>query len=235
MLRAVKEASDAIQEGITIKNEYYLAGYSQGGWATMALHNALEKEYADEFLLKGSACGAGPYDMMYLFKNMVNAETYPMPSYIAYIINAYSAYGQFTNGVSEILKAPYDENLSNLFDGTQDLDDINSQLTTTISDLFTAGFIAGFETDAAYQSVRDAMEENSIQPYKTNIPLYLFHGGGDTQVSPLVTGYFYDGMISAGTSAGLITKTILPELDHGDASVPGLIDGFIFLTSLMKK
>ena len=64
MLRAVKETTSHSEfEGKGIKDEYYLFGYSQGGWATLATHKALELDYHDEFDLAGSFCGAGPYNI----------------------------------------------------------------------------------------------------------------------------------------------------------------------------
>lgn len=45
MLRAIKEGSDTEIPGISIKNEYYLPGYSQGGWATLCLHKAMELDH----------------------------------------------------------------------------------------------------------------------------------------------------------------------------------------------
>ena len=66
MLYAAKELVASELPGITMKNEYYLLGYSQGGWATLALHKALELDYSNDFNLKGSACGAGPYNISLL-------------------------------------------------------------------------------------------------------------------------------------------------------------------------
>ena len=47
------------------KNEYYLLGYSQGGWATLSLHNSMELDYPDEFNLSGSAEDAVQVHMIY--------------------------------------------------------------------------------------------------------------------------------------------------------------------------
>ena len=82
LLYAAKEIAGSEFPEITIKNEYYLLGYSQGGWATLALHKALELDYSNDFNLKGSSCGAGPYDILKLLEGMVNAPTYPMPVYL---------------------------------------------------------------------------------------------------------------------------------------------------------
>lgn len=106
MLYATKELASSEIPGITLKDEYYLLGYSQGGWATLALHKALELDYSTDFNLKGSVCGAGPYNISLLMQNMLSAPTYSMPVYLGYILNAYTYYNQFTNPISDIFKDP---------------------------------------------------------------------------------------------------------------------------------
>ncbi|MDP2423853.1 MAG: alpha/beta fold hydrolase [Bacteroidales bacterium] len=232
LLRATEEAAGNEIKDIEVKNEYYCIGYSQGGWATMAMHYALEKQYQNDFKLKGSACGAGPYDINFLFSNMIGAPTYPMPIYIGYIVNAYSAYNQFTNPVSDILNEPYASRLSSLFNGKNDFNQINAQLTTSVSGLITSAFLTGYATNTKYESVRNAMTSNSISAWRTEKPLYMFHGGSDTQVNPQVTEYFYNRMITAGSTTANVKKEILAGLDHGDASIPGLIKGLVFINNL---
>jgi pimeloyl-ACP methyl ester carboxylesterase len=232
MLFAARELDSGELPDLVIKNELYLMGYSQGGWATLSLHKALEQDYRAEFNLKGSACGAGPYNLNLLFDGMTNISTYPMPVYIGYIINAYSAYDQFTNPVSDILNEPYASRLGSLYNGTLTSDQINNQLTTSIPDLFTSDFLSGFESEAKYSSVRTSLTENSITAWNTSVPLFLIHGGGDTSVNPLTTESIYNGMIQAGTSTEICKKEIIPDLDHGDAVVPAMIKGLSFIMSL---
>jgi len=76
------------------------------------------------------------------------------------------------------------------------------------------------------------MVRNSISGYKTTKRLLLVHGGSDTQVNPLVTDFFYNEMIKAGTSATTCTKEIFPGLDHGDGAVPSVIRGLKFIKSI---
>jgi pimeloyl-ACP methyl ester carboxylesterase len=232
MLFAAKEMAGEELPEITIKDAVYLMGYSQGGWATLALHKALELDYTDQFNLKGSVCGAGPYDLNLLFNGMTSITTYPMPVYIGYIINAYSAYDQFDNPVSDILKEPFSSRLAGLYNGTLTFDQINSQLTTSISDLFTSDFLSGYETYPKYASVRNSLTENSITAWKTEVPLLLIHGGGDTSVNPLTTENLYNAMLEAGTSGEICKKEIIPDLDHGDAVVPAMVSGLLFINNL---
>jgi pimeloyl-ACP methyl ester carboxylesterase len=232
MLYAVKEMVPEDFPDLTIKDELYLMGYSQGGWATLALHKAMEQSYFVDYYLKGSVCGAGPYNLNLIFERMAGIETYPMPVYLGYIINAFSVYNQFTNPVSDILKEPYATLLPDLYKGTLSSDQINSQLTTSVSGLFTSGFLSGFTTDEKYATVRSSLTDNSIASWNTSIPLFLIHGGGDTSVDPQSTENIYNDMIQSGTSAQIIKKEILPGLDHGDAVIPAMIKGVQFIISL---
>lgn len=235
MFRAVDEVQSTKFPGITLKNEYYLLGYSQGGWATMSLHRDLEINHSLEFNLAGSVCGAGPYDMHNLFLGMASLSIYPMPSYLGYIINAYSEYDQFNNDVSEILNEPYASVLSSLFNGTLTLSQINEQLTTSVPGLLTQEFISGFAGSTTYSTVRQGLIRNSISPWNTQKPVLLVHGSGDTHVNVSTTETLYTAMINAGTSPSMLTKMIFPGLDHGDAVIPCMTEGLNFLINIRDK
>lgn len=232
MFFATKELDATALPDISALNEYYLVGYSQGGWATMALHKALELDFSNDFNLEGSVCGAGPYDIGLLFSGMVNVTNYPMPVYLGYIFNAYSAYGQITNPVTDIFKEPYASRISTLFNGTKSSDQINAQLTTSIPNLLNASFITGYNTSDKYSSVRKAFSDNSIVAWRTNKPLMMIHGGSDTQVNPITTETMYNSMIQAGTSPDICRKVIIPGADHGDGIIPAMIEGINFLLAL---
>ena len=235
MLYAVKELTNSELPGIKLRDEFYLLGYSQGGWATLALHKALETDYYDDFNLIGSACGAGPYNIFLLMQGMLDAATYPMPVYIGYILHAYISYNQFSNPITDILKEPYATRLSSLYTGLLNSDQINNQLSTSISDLITPEFLSGYTSSPEYSTVREAMNNNSITAWHTYKPLLLIHGGNDTRVNPVSTENMYSEMIQAGTSQDICKKVIIPNVDHGDGVVPSMIEGILFLINLGKS
>jgi pimeloyl-ACP methyl ester carboxylesterase len=232
LLYSVKEMVDSEFPGLTLKNEYYLLGYSQGGWATLALHKSLEQNYNADFNLSGSSCGAGPYDLQQLLQGMINKSTYPMPVYLAYIVHAYSAYNQFTNPATDIFSEPYASRINLLFTGLLSSDQINNQLTTSVADLINADFLSGFTTSVKYSSVRSALINNSVAAWHTYKPVLLVHGGNDTQVDLISTENMYNAMIQAGTSQDIIKKTIVQGVDHGDGAIPCMIKGILFLNDL---
>ena len=235
MFYAAEEFDRSELPDISIKNDYYLIGYSQGGWATMTLHKALEQDFSSDFNLRGSVCAAGPYDISLLFSEMVNVTTYPMPVYIGYIFNAYSSYQQITNHVTDIFNEPYASRISTLYNGNMSFDQINAQLSTSVSTLFNPSFISGFQTADKYSSVRKAFKDNSIEAWHTYKPMLLVHGENDTQVNPLTTDAMYDDMIQSGTSAGIIEKEIIPGVDHSDGVLPAMLLGIQFLYELKES
>lgn len=232
LLYTVKETGSIEFPGITIKNEYFLLGYSQGGWATMALHKSLELEYQSDFNLEGSSCGAGPYNISLLLNNIVSKTNYPMPVYLAYIMNAYTSYDQFTNPATDIFNEPYASRLSTLFTGSLNSGQINDQLTTSVSGLLTPDFRSGFGASPKFASVRTSLINNSVEAWHTSIPVLLTHGANDTQVDPISTENMYNAMISAGTSAEIVKKEVVPGFDHGDGAIPCMIKGILFLNNL---
>ncbi len=229
---AVKELALSDLEGVNLINEYYLLGYSQGGWATLALHKALETEYSEDFDLIGSACGAGPYNIYLLLEDMINETTYPMPVYLGYIVNAYTVYDQFTNSVNEIFNEPYDAMISTLYNGMLTSSEINDQLTTSIPDLLNPDFLSGFSSSPDYSSVRDALGSNSIPAWHSYKPLILLHGADDQDVNPISTENIYSALIEAGTSEDLCTKVIIPDADHSSGIIPAMTQGILFLNDL---
>lgn len=232
LLYTVKEMDPTELPDVSVKNEHYLMGYSQGGWSTLQLHKALETNYKSDFNLKGSCCGAGPYNIYLLLQEMVGSPTYPMPVYTGYILNAYTAYHQFTNPVSDILNEPYASRIPNLFRGQFSSGQINGQLTTSITSLITSDFLSGFASSAKYATVRDALNRNSISGWHTNIPLLLIHGQNDTHVNVSATENMYTAMIQSGTSTDIIKKVIIPGADHGSGLAPAMIQGFVFLDAI---
>jgi len=221
MYRAIKEMMEDNPSAGILKDTY-LMGYSQGGWATMALKKEMETSLSAEFTLKASACGAGPYDLNLISKNILEQETYPMPYFMAYVIHSYIRAGEIDITWSDIFKPAFsgDNYIPDLFDGTKSEDYINSKLSTKISDLFTDDLVSNFTTGGKYASLRAALTNNSVAAWKTASPVLLIHGLGDTFVTPAVSENLYNDFLAKGTAADSVTYLPIPGLDHREAVIP---------------
>ncbi|HDR89150.1 MAG TPA: alpha/beta fold hydrolase [Bacteroidetes bacterium] len=228
MLRAVNEFWEDIPTGITPLNSYYLTGYSQGGWSTLALLKALENEYKQEFQVTACACGAGPYDMHYFHDEVMSLEEYPSPGFLAYVSKAYIDHGIIDKKLNDLFQPSYATTIPQLFDGYHSIDEIHAALTTHLGDLFIPAYREGYLTDPDYADIRSALEENSVPAWHTEIPLLLVHGGEDDYVPTMLTHRLYDQMIQEGTSPSTCSKIILEGKNHGEGIVPASLQGLLF-------
>jgi pimeloyl-ACP methyl ester carboxylesterase len=221
MFRATKELMKDYPT-TAISNEVYLIGYSQGGWATMALKKEIETNLSSEFTLKATSCGAGPYDLSFICGKIISQTNYPMPYFMGYVMNSYIKSGEVSLTYTDIFSSAYagTNYISDLYDGNKNSDYINSKLTTTVSELFTSDLKSNFATSDKYATLRTALTNNSVTAWKTTSPLLLVHGLGDTFVTPTVSNNIYLDFLVKGTATDIINYVPIPLLDHRDAVIP---------------
>lgn len=213
MQRATKELIKNYLR-IDVSDDLYIAGYSQGGWATMQVQKAIEENFSTIFDLKASACGAGPYDLNYINEYVLGLDEYPMPYFLGYIFNSYYNLEEITTPIEDIFQEPYADKIPLLYDGTKAGEEINGELTTKIPMLFTPNFIENFDTDENFQSVNASLEKNSISAWQTTTPTMLLHGTEDTFVPPTITNKIHQDFLSEGLGVNDIILVPLQGEDH---------------------
>ena len=228
MLCSLEEFDEDIAKDITVSNNYFLLGYSQGGWATLALLEELDKNYKPEFSVKAASCGAGPYDLNYFNAYVLGLAQYPMPVFLGYISNAYAEYNLFSNSLSDLFNEPYATLIPGLYDGMHASDQINDQLNVNIDQLFKAAYISGYSTSTVYQSVRNALISNSIEGWNTSVPLLFLHGTDDDYVVPALSERMHAAMLDAGSNSLTCRYVTMPDLNHSEGIVPAGLAGLAF-------
>jgi pimeloyl-ACP methyl ester carboxylesterase len=234
MLRAVKEFGG--QDKIVAKptSDLYIFGYSQGGWSTMQLQKAIEKNYSTEFNLKASSCAAGPYSIGYM-NEFISAKTdYPMPYFLTYLLNAYIATGLITNPISDFIQAPYAAKIAGLYDGKHSGGTINSELTTKMATLLTAEYRTGFATDAKFAGIRSAFIANSIEPWLITTPTRLYHGGNDEFIPVSLSQKMLADFKAKGVTDDKIKLVIVPAVDHQLGVIPVGFQTILWFLELKK-
>jgi len=148
LIRACRELmNDTLH--ISDNGQLFLAGYSQGGHATMATHKYIEdNNLNNEFKIIGSAPGAGPYDLSGAQAEMVFLNpAYPRQGYIIYLLFALNNIYQnlFTNP-SEVLKSPYDVSIPPYLNGNYNMTQLNNALPDSLHE---------YLQDSIYQMILD--------------------------------------------------------------------------------
>lgn len=218
LLKAAKEL--AAVKGVNFNTKLFLAGYSQGGCATLSAHRALENKPIDGISLIASFPAAGGYDLLGLQRIVFGLQTYDQPSFIGYILSAYKDFYAMNDIYSTILQPAYAAKIDGLYDGKHSLTNINSALTPSIPDLITADARTSFETLAKFQPTVDALKKNSLTDWKPAKAIYFYHGDADTTVPYQTTTDTRNSMIKAGASPDLIKISVISGADHNTAIAP---------------
>ena len=118
MLLAVKSFMGKQFPNLQLKQKLFLAGYSEGGYATMALHRELDMNTYDLPAVTAAAYLDGPYSLskVMLDKLMAN-QPFPVLYFAPYLLVAldrtYNIYGD----ASEYMAFPYDMSVAPLITG----------------------------------------------------------------------------------------------------------------------
>ncbi|MCF7823448.1 MAG: lipase family protein [Candidatus Marinimicrobia bacterium] len=178
MIRATR--IHACQSELLLSDRLFLAGYSEGGYVTLATQQAIEMDYADEFQLTAVAPMAGPYDLLGSTETMLKRKTYDNPSYLAYLVTAYNDIYEWDR-LAEIFEEPFASRIPRLFNGNYSGSDIHDSLTTEIDSLFQEQFRVSFLTGNETQ-IEAALIENSPLNWGPIAPVRLYHGTSDSTV-----------------------------------------------------
>jgi pimeloyl-ACP methyl ester carboxylesterase len=222
MLRAAKEFLKG-QTDIKWDEKLYVAGYSEGGFATMSLQRKIEEEASSEFNLRASSCGAGAYDKTAFMKYVINTKTDGVASYNSlylwvlltydriYKLNKPASY-YFTNEYAAKITAS-GENVSIPVSFHLSL---NDSFKKALNDGDDKGFI-------------DAIGDNDVYKFKPKTPTRLYHGDSDPLVFYFNSVNAYNAMKAQGaTNVQLIT---VPRGTHSSSIYTFLLGTLDFFTN----
>ncbi len=217
MLKAVKELCTELDVALT--GEYYLTGYSEGGYATLALQKEIEQNYAAEFPLTAVSAGAGAYDLRGTLDIFLSQPVLQHPPYVCFLLTAYNHVYDWARDLDEMFQSPYSERLQNgLLEGDYSYSSINNQLTGVVADLFQPAFLAELVGDGELE-LKQALQDNSLhQGWVPKAPLRLYHGTADTTVPPHNSEIAANNFIIAGATD--IEYISFPYFSHDTAILP---------------
>jgi len=207
MLKAAAEF--ARQKNLQFNGKLFLAGYSEGGYATMGAHKAIESDGLDGFNLIASFPGAGAYDLTGMQKHIFSLQDYDDPHYLAYMARAYQIEYDEDDLLTDFFKEPYASRIPALFDGQKGADEINAQLTSKISDLIQEDMLNNIHTNPNYDYLENAFVENSLTDWSPKIQMFMYHGLSDATVPYQNSVDTYNKLLANGTSTGILTLTPL--------------------------
>ena len=198
MLRAAREF--LADNNVAWNGRLFLAGYSEGGYATMALQKKIEEETGSEFNLVASSCGAGAYDKTAFMREIINNQTSGVASinrlYI-WVLQTYDRIYGLNRPMSFYFKEPYAAQINQY--------GINANIGVSLNQAFTDSFKQGIN-DGTDKAFVDAVADNNIYDWKPRTPTRLYHGDADNTV-------FYLNSVNANEAMqkrGATNVTLVP-------------------------
>ena len=216
------------EEGITLNGDLYLGGYSEGGYATLAVQKEIEKQFSFEFEIVANAPQAGPYDLHETVKYLIGFEKYPEPTFLAYMVTAYNdVYGW--NRLEDFFLDPYAGQMEQLFDGNHTNSEIKNSLPEEISLLFKESFIIGYLSGSETEFI-NAVKENTLLNWTPLAPVQFYHSNAD-EIVP------YQNSLTAlenlqthgGSEVSLVT---IDGMKHAEAALTAISQMTVWFDSL---
>ncbi len=208
LITAARSLAEA--RGTPWPEDLLLAGFSQGGHATVALQRALEAEPLPATRLLGVAAGSAPFDLARVsFPYALAGHSRDHSAYLAWLVHGLAtAEGR---ALGETLREPWASRVPGLLDGAFDEDD----LPRDPRELFTAAFLAAH--DAGEETwLHRALAANSTHDFAPRAPLRVYFGSEDETVTPQDAAWAVAAMRSRG---GDVERFDVGPHDHKDAAL----------------
>ena len=221
MLRAAKEFIK--KEKIKWNESLYVGGYSEGGYATMALQKKIEEEASSEFNLKASSCGAGAYNKTLSFKTLASVASDGDPTHNAsyiWVLLTYDSIYKLNRPMTSYFIEPYATQIQK--------DKQNTRITISFNKILSEAIKKGL-ADGTDTAVLNGVKDNDIFDWKPKTPTLLSHGDKDTYVPYFNTQTAYDAMIKRGATTVKLNK--IAGGDHGSSVQQFLLDTITFFAT----
>lgn len=156
----------------------FLAGFSEGGWASLAALRILESEGKP---VLGSAQVAGAYDLRRV--SLPAALKGGAPSHSLYL--AYAAWGQaayYDHPLDSVLTPEYAAIVERLFAGAKPKEILRT-LPQDPRTMFNQAFLDAFDRNQAHWYL-DSFAANSLVDVTPHAPVRLYYGSKDLDVVP---------------------------------------------------
>jgi hypothetical protein len=241
LLLATKEHVQAKQD-LCWSEEVFLAGYSQGGFVTIAVAQELENnnKYADELPLKAVAPCSGPYSLADTMRFlMLREETFKEGGYfIPMAIRGFNAqYGDsFANGLFTKERAfkPEFQGLWDLVDGHHTPEEVNALMPDIPRHCLSEELLAQLG-DPESQGFK-ALLENEVLNWQPQVPVHLYSSPNDETVPFDNSIRAFEAMKQHSNDVALVPTFSIPfgTLVHIEAYIPTILTANTWLTTMRK-
>ncbi len=162
---------------IDFNQQLFLAGYSEGAYATAALQQALEKRTDLPFSLTATSLGSGAYNLKATFEYFTAdiTQSFGCTPCNAFLLQSFNEVYTIGHPLTHYFQSPYANLIEEgLFLGAYDAAGIAQQLPADAAQLFNPVFILNYY-NGAETAWENALDINSIHQWQPNHPTLVTH------------------------------------------------------------
>jgi len=228
MIDFIHASEEFIQKRkIQVNGKKFITGYSEGGYIALAALKMIEEKPVEGLTIEATSVGAGGYNLVNLLNKIIidGSGSYSAPCDLALLIYSYNAMYDWNRPLTDFFQEPYAGNMPDLLSGKYTREEINTQLTESLEDLFNPVFLDNLKNNGETALI-SALNENSVDNWAPKGKLMLFHNRYDQLIPFSDTMETYQKMLFNGAQNVMLRDTSDVE-SHFDSAT-----AFVIITSL---
>ncbi len=218
------------KQNTAISSRLFLAGYSEGGYVTMAAQQEIETNPLHQLTVTAAAEGAGAYDLTVFATLLATRPTYAAPSFLAFIVKSYNSTYNWNRPFSDFFQEPYASQIPQLLDGTKGREEIDAALPKTPIALLNPVFYGDLLNPAKEVELKQRLVSNSFLTWVPKSPTRLYHGTADEAVFIETSVVTYNRFRAEGATN--VEFFPIPGRDHRGSIEPMFFNALPWLKSL---
>ncbi len=171
------------QQNIAVNGQLFLTGYSEGGFAALAVQKVIQEELANEFTVTASVPAESAYNILETSQIQPDTQVFTFLFY-GYITKAYDEIYEL-NLLSDMIRSEYFNAVNTLYDGTHSGAAISASLpplNSSADRFFNRDFLQRFN-NGEVPELSNRFTENTIHDWIPSAPTRFFHGRDDRVVA----------------------------------------------------
>jgi len=230
MMRATRHLADEL--GVSLRDEVFLSGHSQGGHATLSTLRTLEAEHSDEFDLRAAVPASGAYAASGLIDFILNSEAILAPQATSLYVLAVVGTRELGQPLSYYFRAPYDELVLELHDKTKTNAEVIAGLPSdTTDELFADTFLTAFRGEGALDFKAALALSDVHAGWTPQTPVKLVHGTAD-DIVPVVQSQA--ALAGLGGEGAKLELELIEGAGHLQTIVPSTLRSIEWFDSVLE-
>jgi len=203
--------TEFVEGASAMPSDLVLAGFSEGGHATLAAHRLLETAPITGLTLRASAAVAAAGDLAGAgIAGALTGGSRYCSLYIAWLATTYARH--YREPLGSVLVPASAEVAGSLFDGTHDGDQTVAALPRQPRELLHPDFLAAYDGNRDHWFL-DRLRENGLLDWAPRSPVRVYYGSNDADVTPIQAELLQEHHRARG---GDTTAVFVGDVDHDE-------------------